>query len=280
MLLDWAGRPWHVKHTKHGTDTTARGTYTPSSGYSPGATIPGLHSTDTYRGVVDNTGQVTSPGNRDVCIVRSGSHVRLKLYLSAGGGGWYDYVHPDDIDRLLGPFRSLEEADGRIGHFNSGDGVYVVVGYRLYRLTAFTPGTTATHSYDWRQDSENDILIYYGAAQTDNALDTPAAGNREVEGSDSLLKWNTSPDESYLSTSGEDARLQGPTEMWPGRTPRSPAATSCSSLLSEYGEPPSRSAMRPMTPVLALPFSRWNQDPEMIRPEPSSVRATGAPAGF
>ena len=222
VLMDWSAGGWHIKHTKHGTDTTARGTYTPSSGYGPGATIPGLHSTDTYRGVVDNTGQVTSPGNRDVCIVRSGSHVRLKLYLAAGNGGWVDYVHPDNLDRLLGPFRSLEEVDGRIGHFNSGDGVYVVVGYRLYRLTAFTPGTTATHSYDWQpSQAQRDVLIYYGAALSTDALDTPAAGNREVEGSDSLLTWNTMPDESYLASgvgldfkapgdvTGEDATITG-----------------------------------------------------------------------
>ena len=157
LLMDWNARGWHVKHTKHGTDTTARGTWT---GYGPGDTVPGLHSTDTYRGVVDNTGQVTSPGNRDVVVVRSSSHARLKLYLSAGSGGWYDYVHPDNFDRLLGPFRSLEEADGRVGHFTSGSGVYAVVGYRLYRLTSFTPGTTATHSYNWESSPNGNPQVY------------------------------------------------------------------------------------------------------------------------
>ena len=164
ILVDWAGHNWFIRHIER-VDATARGTWT---GYGPGDTVPGLHSTDTYRGVVDNTGQVTSPGNRDVCVVRTGSTARLKLYLSAGGGGWYDYTHPDNFDRLLGVFNSLGDADGHVGHFNSGDGVYAVVGYRLYRLTAFTAGTTS-HIYNWESSIQqgNPVAIFYGLNQNE-----------------------------------------------------------------------------------------------------------------
>ena len=156
-LLDWKSQGWYIQHEQHGTTQSARGTWT---GYGPGDSVPALSMGGTYRGVVDNLGQVTAPSNDEVALVSDGRHVTPYVYFTGTNGGWFQY-NPSPFDRMLGAFHSLEEADGAVGTFDSGVDTYCVVGYRLHRLTAFTPGTVATHRYIWAPAARGNPTFYF-----------------------------------------------------------------------------------------------------------------------
>ena len=195
LLVDWAGHNWTIRHEKHGSDTTARGSWT---GYGLADTIPFLVGSQTYRGVVDSLDQVTSPENLDVVFVRTGSTAQLYEYFTGANEGWYVNHYPAGIDRLLGVFRSREEADSRVGHFNTGEDVYMIIGYRLYKLDSFTPGTTATHSYFWKIAEDKDPIAIYWLDEQTERIGTLQSKD-VVTGTDKIrIVFNEdTPDESY-----------------------------------------------------------------------------------
>ena len=174
-----------------------------------------------FRGVYSRSSDVSNPqvGNWIAVPHIASGQMAFQRYSHTGGplfgaSGWFTY---NPYPRVLGAFQSEADAIRSIHSFDPSSRTIALINGQLRELTYFVEHTADTHTYEWvpSRPTGNPVAVFYGAAMTaaDGRWQETAAGNKEDESSDRLLRWHETARESYFHGNALNFEFHAPDDV-------------------------------------------------------------------